>query len=48
MGKGRTNLIIRRILRYDHPTGKGVEDLQKIKHEVDLILELLGAAKNDR
>ena len=32
--------IIRRILRYDHPTGKGREDLEKIKHEVDLILEL--------
>jgi hypothetical protein len=32
--------IIRRILRYDHPTGKGLEDLEKIKHEVDLIIEL--------
>jgi hypothetical protein len=32
--------IIRRILRYDHPTGKGIEDLEKIKHEVDLIIEL--------
>lgn len=32
--------IIRRILRYDHPTGKGLEDLQKIKHEIDLIIEL--------
>ena len=34
--------IIRRILRYDHPTGKGMEDLQKIKHEVDLIIEIEG------
>lgn len=32
--------IIRRILRYDFPTGKGLEDLNKIKHEVDLIIEL--------
>lgn len=32
--------IIRRIMRYDHPTGKGLEDLQKIKHEIDLIIEL--------
>jgi hypothetical protein len=34
--------IIRRILRYDHPTGKGKEDLEKIRHEVDLIMELEG------
>ena len=32
--------IIRRILRYDHSTGKGVEDLEKIAHEVELIREL--------
>jgi hypothetical protein len=32
--------IIRRILRYDHPTGKGLEDLEKIKHEIDLIIDL--------
>ncbi len=32
--------IIRRILRYDHPTGKGLEDLNKIQHEVDLIKSL--------
>lgn len=34
--------IIRRILRYDHPTGAGLEDLEKIKHEVDLIIEFEG------
>ena len=34
--------IIRRILRYDHPTGKGVEDLNKISHEVELIKEFGG------
>lgn len=32
--------IIRRILRYDHPTGGGLTDLKKIKHEIDLIIEL--------
>lgn len=32
--------VIRRILRYDQPTGKGLEDLEKIKHEIDLIIEL--------
>jgi hypothetical protein len=34
--------IFERILRYDHPTGKGLEDLLKIKHEVDLIIEIEG------
>ena len=34
--------VIRRILRYDHTTGDGLEDLEKIKHEVDLIIELEG------
>ncbi len=32
--------VIRRILRYDHPTGKGVEDLDKISHEIELIKKL--------
>ena len=32
--------IIKRICRFDKPTGKGLEDLQKIKHEVDLLIEL--------
>jgi hypothetical protein len=32
--------VIRRIMRYDHPTGKGLEDLKKIKHEIDLIIQL--------
>ena len=39
--------IIRRILRYDHPTGKGLEDLQKIIHEVELIIELEGWGKEE-
>lgn len=34
--------IIRRILRYDQPTGKGVEDLEKIAHEIELIVEIEG------
>ncbi len=37
--------IIRRILRYDHPTGKGLLDLQKIQHEIELIIELQGWKK---
>lgn len=32
--------IIRRILRFDHPTGKGLTDLDKIIHEVELIKKL--------
>ena len=34
--------IIRRILRFDHPTGKGMTDLDKIIHEVELIKKLWG------
>ena len=32
--------IIRRILRFDHETGKGMVDLDKITHEVELIKKL--------
>lgn len=32
--------IIKRICRYNKVGGKGLEDLKKIKHEVDLIIEL--------
>lgn len=34
--------IIKRITRYNLPGGKGLEDLNKIKHEVDLLIELGG------
>lgn len=34
--------IIKRIMRYDMPTGKGLEDLEKIIHEIALIKELEG------
>ena len=34
--------IIRRILRYDQSGGKGKEDLDKITHEVELIIEIEG------
>jgi hypothetical protein len=34
--------IIRRILRYDHETGHGLLDLQKIQHEIELIILLDG------
>lgn len=39
--------IIRRILRYDHPTGKGMEDLNKIVHEIQLIKELMSKENPD-
>ena len=32
--------IVKRITRYNVPGGKGLQDLQKIKHEVDLLIEL--------
>jgi len=34
--------IVKRITRYNQPTGKGLEDLEKIKHEVDLLIEIEG------
>ena len=37
--------IIKRIMRYDLPGGKGIEDLQKIKHEVDLLIQFINDAK---
>ena len=36
--------IIKRIMRYDMPTGKGLEDLEKIIHEIALIKEFEGWA----
>jgi hypothetical protein len=32
--------IIKRACRFNLSGGKGIQDLQKIKHEVDLIIEL--------
>jgi len=40
--------IIRRILRYDHKTGKGLEDLRKIQHELELIIEIEGWEKDNQ
>jgi len=34
--------INKRISRYNLPGGKGLEDLKKIKHEVDLLIQLEG------
>jgi len=39
---GLQSSIVGRICRYDKPTGGGLEDLKKIKHEVDLIIEWEG------
>ena len=32
--------IVKRICRYNRSGGKGLQDLEKIKHEVDLLIEL--------
>jgi len=32
--------IIKRIVRYNQPSGKGLQDLEKIKHEIDLLIQL--------
>lgn len=32
--------VIKRICRYNRPGGRGKVDLEKIKHEIDLIMEL--------
>ena len=37
--------IIKRIMRYDLPSGKGLQDLEKIIHEVALIKEIEGWVK---
>jgi len=34
--------IVKRICRYKLPGGKGLEDLRKMKHEIDLIITLEG------
>lgn len=31
--------VVKRICRYNLPGGKGVEDLRKIQHEIDLLIE---------
>lgn len=32
--------VIKRMCRYNKPSGKGLQDLQKAKHEIDLIIQL--------
>lgn len=32
--------IIKRLCRFDKPGGKGLQDLEKAKHEIDLIIAL--------
>jgi hypothetical protein len=34
--------ITKRIARYNIPGGKGLEDLEKAKHEIDLLIQLEG------
>jgi hypothetical protein len=33
--------VIKRMSRWDKPTGKGLEDLEKAKHEIELLIEIL-------
>ena len=33
--------IVKRITRYNQPTGKGIQDLEKIKHECDLLIKFM-------
>jgi hypothetical protein len=40
--------IIRRILRYDQEGGKGLQDLEKIIHECQLLAELNGYDKPEK
>ena len=32
--------VVKRMCRYNKPTGKGLQDLQKAKHEIDLLIQL--------
>lgn len=34
--------VVKQISRYNLPGGKGLQDLQKIKHEIDLLIHLEG------
>lgn len=34
--------MIKRICRFDQPTGRGVQDLEKVVHEIDLFAEIHG------
>ena len=38
--------VIKRMCRYNQPSGKGLEDLEKAKHEIDLLIELEGLNEN--
>jgi hypothetical protein len=40
--------IIKRICRYNLEGGKGIQDLEKIGHEIDLIIELEGVGAVNR
>lgn len=34
--------VVKRICRYKEKGGKGLEDLKKIKHEIDVLIDLEG------
>ena len=37
--------VVKRMCRWDKPSGKGLQDLQKAKHEIDLLIEIHGVTK---
>ena len=39
--------IVERITRYNQPTGKGIQDLEKIKHECDLLINFIRGIELD-
>lgn len=39
--------VIKRICRYNLPGGKGRQDLMKIKHEIDVLMELETVEEED-
>ena len=40
--------IVKRITRYDQEGGKGIEDLEKIKHECDLLINFIRGVELDK
>lgn len=32
--------IIKRLVRFDQPTGKGLQDIEKIRHELEILIDL--------
>mgnify|MGYP003607807044 CR=1 FL=1 len=39
--------VVKRICRYNLPGGKGLQDLEKIKHEIDILIHLQGYIREE-